>query len=190
VTEVQPRPPPETPPLPPRRKLGAIELTGGRRSRRETLLYAMMSGSIVALALLYVPSHAFRDDELKRYSDVHSYGADLGALAPIALVAVAALALLVRRRGCGTGIVAGLLAMAVAFFTAIAAAMAHFLSNTHDRDVSSYFFAALAVVFFAGVAEVVLEPLAFVHERRRLERADPVFAAARVVSATRSSPGS
>lgn len=170
-------------PLRPRRYLLDVPLTGGRATVHAVLRWSALA--MIGLTLLAVVTEhhqvcsAWGHCDPEDWGDPHTLLADLGAAPLLGLVLLAALQLAGYRRRM-LGALASAIATtigAVALLGAIG--LAHLLSSVRGDDGAMV--GALLVTVLA-LAQVIAEPILTVGMRRALERDEPRFPGARVVT--------
>lgn len=178
----------ERPPLPERRRLRDVELTGAAHKVYQATHVAII-GFAVATALLYVFERHHEDlhsnwgarSSYAEWGPAHSLAGEfhyIPIIAPLILAAVAVWS----RRGFPRGLVTQFLILVHAVLIVGAWLSTHLFDYTEPAN------AAASVIPYVVLALTALWPWLFVieivlpiRERRRLERQDPVFATARVV---------
>ncbi len=172
-------------PPPPRLPLSQINLSGGKRTLRQGILYALIGLSVLVVLLHWVDSHRFDPswgDSDPEWSAWHSYATDLGAMPVLGVVMVGLAAFGATRARFAWGLLAALVATGVGFFGFFAASVTHLLSSSENNGVGSLYLLALLGVLVLGIAMLVVEPWAHVATRSAMERAyQQLIPAARVV---------
>jgi hypothetical protein len=163
-----------------RTTLRSISLTAHRKSIRSTMLGIIAAAAgLAAIAyllpahrLVYVPpSGGWLDLAQPGESSFHSLYRDGGTLPLIALVCVASAALLLRKYGLGTGMLAGAVA-AGGTVVAIAPLILVHLFSQYESAIGEHLFPfGVISTFFVGCALFITEPILYVLERRRIEHA-------------------
>lgn len=152
----------------------SLTLTGGRASAVRTLvLAAMLSGLLGAVAIL-LPAHCMKDGVC------HSSYQHTGPGAIAMCLGVAGVAWFGRRWGFGVGVAVGIGALATAFVMLGSLMLAHLFDPYRSELGDGLVGLALFGLALSGLALVIGEPLAYVHERRRVLAAQNTLPAARV----------
>jgi hypothetical protein len=165
-----------------RTRLRSVELTGLRATiRRTTFITIIASAVIAAIAFLlpahrleYVPSSGGYLDLAAQPGETvfHSLLSDGGPLSIVALFTAAAfVAMLMSSRRLGAGMLAGLLAAGGALLAIGPILLVHLFSRYETAIGDHLFIIGELVLFFAGAALVIGEPILYLLERRRIERA-------------------
>jgi hypothetical protein len=163
-------------------RLRTLELTGPRALARRSAFIAIVGSAVVAAIafalpahrLVYVPSSGGYLDLAAQPGETafHSLLDDGGPLSMVALFTVAAFALmLMRSRRLGAGMLAGLLSAGGAVLAIGPIILVHLFSKVESAIGADLFAIGELVVFFGGVALVIGEPILYLLERRRIERA-------------------
>lgn len=169
--------------LQPRRRLLGVQLAGARATWHVVARWLVIGCAALAALLMATERHrvchSWGTCDASDWSEPHALVADVGALPFVMLALVIALELAGYRRGLLGGVLSALGAAGAAVVAFGAAALAHFLSKVDGGD-GAVLFALLA--FAIALAQLVLEPILFVGMRRALERDDPRFPRAAVIS--------
>lgn len=165
-----------------RPRLTAVVLTGPREVIR-SIAFLVISIAATLAAIGYVlPAHRLKPlptshsglDLAPEDAEVafHSNLADGGPLPLLVLPLVAVLVLLLmRQRHLGTGILAGILGCGAAFLSILQVLLTHFLSRVELAYGERVFAFSMLVLLFTSVALVLVEPVLYLLERRRIEQA-------------------
>jgi hypothetical protein len=165
-----------------RLRLRSTELTGPRATIRRTAFIAMIASAVIAAIafllpahrLVYVPSSGGYLDLAAQPGEAafHSLLADGGPLSIVALLTAAAfVGMLMSNRRLGAGMLAGVLAVGGAFLAIGPILLVHLFSRYETAIGDHLFILGELVLFFTGVALVLGEPVLYLLERRRIERA-------------------
>jgi hypothetical protein len=100
----------------------------------------------------------------------HSLLHDGGGLPLLGLLVVFLTALLVRKRGLGAGMLAGVLAVGGAFLAIVPLILVHLFARYESGIGDLVFGLGLFGTFIGGCVMTVSEPILYVLERRRIER--------------------
>lgn len=171
-----------------RRRLREVELTGLRRDLRRGLLAILGLAALASAMGFALGLERARStwSEIGPWGPWHSFAVEAFG-APVAAPALVAAAAWWARRGGfprGALVIAAVIAEAVALLAfAVEAHLFEEVEHTLPQDLAVF---AQIVVVAGAAALLVIEPLAFVLERRRLEDGDPVVATARVVTRGRA----
>jgi hypothetical protein len=165
-----------------RPRLRSLDLTGPRATIRRTAFIALIASAVVAAIgfvlpahrLVYVPSSGAYIDLGAQPGETsfHSLLADGGPLSIVALLTAAAfVAMLMRSRRLGAGMLAGLLAAGGAVLAIGPIILVHLFSK-YETAIGNHLFAiGELVLLFVGAGLVIAEPILYLLERRRIERA-------------------
>ncbi|MBK9035028.1 MAG: hypothetical protein IPL61_27820 [Myxococcales bacterium] len=170
-------------PLVPRRPLRLIDTTGIRKRVRDGVRIAL--GVAILLAALGFATETHRvctrwhQTSPHEWSSAHHVLADLGPWPFVVLVGVVGLQWWAHRRRLIVGVVAAVGSAALAFGLLLAYALAHFLD--HVDGAGPLVPIGLVGAFLLAAAQLVVEPVVAVLERRALARTDPVMPRAVVV---------
>lgn len=164
-------------PLVPRRPLRLIRATGVRARVRAGVRLAL--GVAIVLATLGVATETHRVCTRWHQTSPHEWGprhhvlADLGPWPFVVLAALGGLQWWAHRRRLIVGVVAAVVSAALAFGLLLAYALAHFLD--HVDGAGPLVPIGLVGAFLLAAAQLVVEPVVAVLERRALAATDPVM---------------
>ena len=148
-----------------RPRLRSIELTGPRALIRTIAFYALLICSLAAAIGYVAPAHRLRDEHF------HSNFDDGGIGSLLVLVALGVGVFLLRRMRFGGGMIAGVVAAGGAVLALAPVLLAHFLSSPEYAWGEHLFAIGELGLFFGGAALLLAEPVLYLLERRRIERA-------------------
>ncbi|HEY5925797.1 MAG TPA: hypothetical protein VIV11_29120 [Kofleriaceae bacterium] len=146
--------------------LRAIELSGAAAWCRRITLGALPVFAAIGALGYVLPAHQLSYDE-----PFHSNYADGGPWSLVVLAAVAVSTFLLRKRGFGAGIAAGVTAMGGAVWAVAPVLLAHMFQNPTDGPGELVFALGILGLFFVGAIAFIAEPILYVLERRRIVRA-------------------
>lgn len=159
-----------------RPRLVEVTLTGPRALIRRALGWALVGLPIIGAIGYVLPAHQLRDEVL------HSNYADGGVVSLLIFLVVCAVAVALRRRRFGAGIVTGGIAMAGAVGALVPVMLVHLFEDTKDGFGEGMFAVGILGLFLVGAASLLSEPILYILERRRIMRdLEPVIPAARLV---------
>jgi hypothetical protein len=144
--------------------LWTIELTGWRRKIRVGTCIAISVVAAIAAAGYLLPAHHLYS------AQAHSNFADGGPLPLLALAIVGIMTPWLARRRFGAGVIAGVLGAAAAIFSCVLLILAHFLSDVTYDYGELVFWLGLFALFGLGCLMLVVEPVVYLLERRRIVR--------------------
>jgi hypothetical protein len=124
--------------------------------------------------LVYVPSSGGYFDLAAQPGEAHFHSLldDSSPVAILVLLAAAAfIAGLMRTRRLGTGMFAGVLGTGGAILAIIPTILVHLFSRYESGIGDHMFILGVLLMFFVGIALFIAEPVMFLLERRRIERA-------------------
>jgi hypothetical protein len=127
--------------------------------------------AIAVLALVVAVGYLLPAHRLENAGYFHSNAADGGPMPLLALAIVIVAALLLRKLRLGAGIVAGVLGAAGAFAAVAPVVLAHMFRSPELGYGEDVFVVGVMGLFIVGVAFAIVEPIVYVLERRRVERA-------------------
>lgn len=142
-----------------------MALTGPRATIRNIGFYAVAALAAMSAIGYLLPAHRLEGETF------HSNAADGGPFPLVALSIVVVAALLLRRLHLGAGMIAGILGAGGAFACVIAVLLRHMFSSPEIAYGEHVFALGVLGSFFVGIAFVIAEPILYVLERRRVERA-------------------
>lgn len=162
--------------------LRSLQLTGPRALIRRTALFVILAAAVTAAIgyvlpahrLVYVPSSGGYFDFAGQPGEAHFHSLldDSSPVAILVLLSAAALvALLTRTHRLGTGMLAGVLGAGGAILAVMPTILVHLFSRYESGIGDHLFGLGVLAMFFVGIALVIAEPVLFVLERRRIERA-------------------
>lgn len=123
----------------------------------------MMAASVIAGVGYVLPAH-----QLKHEESFHSNYADGGPLPLIVLAAVLGTTFALRRFRLGSGVITGAVGVVGVFGSLIPVVLAHFLSS-YEEGVGELVFAVGELgLLFTSATLLVVEPILYILERRRI----------------------
>ena len=149
-----------------RPRLRTIELSGAAGWCRRIALGALPVFAAIGALGYVLPAHQLSYDE-----PFHSNFADGGPLSLIVFAAVAVCTFLLRGRRFGAGMLSGLIAMGGAVCALAPVLLVHMFQNPTEGPGELLFVLGLLGLFFVGAAALIAEPILYLLERRRIERA-------------------
>jgi hypothetical protein len=149
-----------------RLRLSDTKLTGARALVRRCLLTALPVAAVVGAIGYVLPAHDMQNGE-----PAHSNFADGGVWSLFIFAATALCTYLLSKRGFGAGIVAGFVAAGGGAMALGPLVLEHLMQHVNNLAGETIFAIGLLGLFCIGAAALVAEPLLFVVERRRIERA-------------------
>lgn len=124
-----------------------------------------MAAAVVAGVGYVLPAHRLRYEKT-----FHSNFADGGIISLVVLAAVIVAAFALRKRRLGAGVITGVIGVAGVFGSIVPVVLAHFLSRVEEGYGEMVFALGEITLLFTSAALVVIEPILYVLERRRIER--------------------
>lgn len=149
----------------PRPRLRTIELTAHRAAFRRTLTWVIIAASVVAGVGYMLPAHQLTDEE-----GFHSNYNDGGPLSLVVLAAVVVVAFALRRFRLGSGMITGVVGIVGVFGALIPVLLAHLLSGVEESYGELVFAAGELTLLFTSATLIVVEPILYILERRRIVR--------------------
>lgn len=150
-----------------RPRLRTIELTEGRELARKLTLGALPVFAVIAALGYVLPAHRLEHEWV-----FHSNFSDGGPASLLVLAGVVLCTGLLFRHGrFGAGMGAGVLGMLGAVLALAPVFLVHMFSHVDHSYGESLFAIGELGLFFTGAAVLVVEPIVFLLERRRIVRA-------------------
>lgn len=149
-----------------RLRLHRVKLTGNRAGLRRMLIGSLALFAVIGAVGYVLPAHRVGSD-----TAFHSNFADGGPLSLLVLMAAGVSVLLLRKRGLGAGAASGLIASVGAVIAVAPVLLAHLFSHIEEGIGEPVFALGVLGMFFLGATTLVAEPVLYVIERRRIERA-------------------
>lgn len=159
-----------------RPRLTEVTLTGPRALLRNALGWALVGIPVIAAIGYLLPAHQLRDGA------VHSNYADGGIASLLVLLAACAVALTLRRRRFGAGMLSGGIALVAAVGALAPVLLVHLLQDMTAFYGEGVFAVGIIGLFCSGAALLFAEPILYLLERRKITRElEPVVPVARLV---------
>jgi hypothetical protein len=149
-----------------RTRLFDTQLTGARALARRCVLASLPLFAVVGALGYVLPAHDLGNGEA-----AHSNFADGGIASLLVFAGVALCTYLLRNRGFGAGIGAGVIAIGGAVLALAPVLLAHMFRDVESLGGETIFLIALLGLFFVGAAALIAEPILYIVERRRMELA-------------------
>jgi len=165
-----------------RRRLLATDLVGGRARIRRAVRWLSVGLLGLSMLMMIVEPHRVCHDwgscGASSWSETHTYVTDLSVVPLVLLGLAIALQLVGVGRRLLAALITALGSMALAFVTAVLAALSHLLSSVEGGEVAVV---SALVATAVALLQLVLEPVLVIGQRRALERTERVVAGAAVV---------
>ena len=149
-----------------RLSLSATKLTGARALVRRCLLTALPVFAVIGAIGYVLPAHDLQNGE-----GAHSNFDDGGIWSLLVFAGIALCTHLLRQRRFGAGTVAGLVAAGGAAMAIGPVLLEHMFRDVTNLYGEALFEISILGLLFVGAATFVAEPVLYVVERRRIERA-------------------
>jgi len=142
----------------------AVELVGVRSKVRKGMFVTMIALAAIGFVSYLLPAHGM-------HGSWHSNFADGGGWSLLVLGVFGALALVLRKRGLGAGMLTGVLSAAAAVGAVAPVILTHLFSHFENGPGEYGFGFAITGLFFCGPVLVVAEPILYWTQRSATERA-------------------